>query len=79
MRIEQIGDWTLEDRLAVGGKPLVVRFGKDPRPGDTHWKRKGVVVVRAMIREDKAKALREAAHFASLKSLATSASPSARS
>lgn len=26
MRIEQIGDWTLEDRLAVGGKPLVVRF-----------------------------------------------------
>ncbi len=26
MRIEQIGDWTLEDRLALGGKPLVVRF-----------------------------------------------------
>src|SRR5258706_7371408 len=26
MRIEQIGDWTLEDRLAAGGKPLVVRF-----------------------------------------------------
>jgi len=26
MRIEQIGDWTLEDRLAIGGKPLVVRF-----------------------------------------------------
>ena len=26
MKIEQIGDWTLEDRLAAGGKPLVVRF-----------------------------------------------------
>jgi thioredoxin-like negative regulator of GroEL len=26
MRIEQIGDWTLEDRLAIGGKPVVVRF-----------------------------------------------------
>lgn len=26
MRIEQIGDWTLEDRLAAGGKPIVVRF-----------------------------------------------------
>ena len=26
MRIEQIGDWTLEDILAVGGKPVVVRF-----------------------------------------------------
>jgi len=26
MRIEQIGDWTLEDRLATGGKPVVVRF-----------------------------------------------------
>ena len=26
MRIEQIGDWTLEDRLAIAGKPLVVRF-----------------------------------------------------
>ena len=26
MRIEQIGDWTLEDRLALHGKPLVVRF-----------------------------------------------------
>lgn len=26
MRIEQIGDWTLEDRLALGGKPVVVRF-----------------------------------------------------
>jgi thiol-disulfide isomerase/thioredoxin len=26
MRIEQIGDWALEDRLAAGGKPIVVRF-----------------------------------------------------
>lgn len=26
MKIEQIGDWTLEDRLAVNGKPIVVRF-----------------------------------------------------
>ena len=26
MRIEQIGDWTLEDRLAVGQEPVVVRF-----------------------------------------------------
>jgi thiol-disulfide isomerase/thioredoxin len=26
MRIEQIGDWTLEDRLAIGDKPVVVRF-----------------------------------------------------
>lgn len=26
MRIEQIGDWTLEDRLAIGGMPIVVRF-----------------------------------------------------
>ena len=26
MRIEQIGDWTLEDRLAIAGKPLVIRF-----------------------------------------------------
>jgi hypothetical protein len=25
-RIEQIGDWTLEDRLAAGGKPLVIQF-----------------------------------------------------
>ena len=37
------------------------------------------LVIRAMIREDKAKALREAAHFAALKSLATSSSESARS
>ena len=26
MKIEQIGDWALEDRLAAGGKPIVVRF-----------------------------------------------------
>jgi hypothetical protein len=26
MRIEQIGDWTLEDRLAASGTPIVVRF-----------------------------------------------------
>ena len=26
MKIEQIGDWTLEDRLAAGGKPIVIRF-----------------------------------------------------
>jgi len=26
MRIEQIGDWTLEDRLAIGGASIVVRF-----------------------------------------------------
>ena len=26
MRIEQIGDWTLEDRLGVGHGPIVVRF-----------------------------------------------------
>jgi hypothetical protein len=26
MRIEQIGDWTLEDRLAIGHVPVVVRF-----------------------------------------------------
>ena len=26
MKIEQIGDWGLEDRLAAGGKPIVVRF-----------------------------------------------------
>jgi hypothetical protein len=26
MRIEQIGDWTLEDRLAIGRVPVVVRF-----------------------------------------------------
>lgn len=34
MRIEQIGDWTLEDRLAVGGKPLVVRFFEMGGKGD---------------------------------------------
>jgi hypothetical protein len=26
MRIEQIGDWTLEDRLAINGMSIVVRF-----------------------------------------------------
>jgi hypothetical protein len=26
MRIEQIGDWTLEDRLAINGLSVVVRF-----------------------------------------------------
>ena len=26
MRIEQIGDWTLEDRLAITGSSVVVRF-----------------------------------------------------
>jgi len=26
MKIEQIGDWTLEDRLAVSHEPVVVRF-----------------------------------------------------
>ena len=26
MRIEQIGDWTLEDRLGIGRGPIVVRF-----------------------------------------------------
>jgi hypothetical protein len=26
VKIEQIGDWTLEDRLAMGGRPLVVMF-----------------------------------------------------
>lgn len=26
MKVEQIGDWTLEDRLAAGGRPLVVFF-----------------------------------------------------
>jgi len=26
MRIEQIGDWTLEDRLAIHKTPVVVRF-----------------------------------------------------
>ncbi len=26
MKVEQIGDWTLEDRLAVHGPPLVVMF-----------------------------------------------------
>lgn len=34
MRIEQIGDWTLEDRLAIGGKPLVVRFFEVGGKGD---------------------------------------------
>jgi thioredoxin-like negative regulator of GroEL len=34
MRIEQIGDWTLEDRLAVGGKPIVVRFFETGGKGD---------------------------------------------
>lgn len=34
MRIEQIGDWTLEDRLAIGGKPLVVRFFEMGGKGD---------------------------------------------
>ena len=28
MKIEQIGDWSLEDRLALGGRPLVVLFMK---------------------------------------------------
>ncbi len=28
MKILQIGDWTLEDRLAMGGRPLVVLFVK---------------------------------------------------
>lgn len=36
MRIEQIGDWTLEDRLAAGGKPIVVRFMElDAKGGET--------------------------------------------
>jgi thiol-disulfide isomerase/thioredoxin len=26
MKVEQIGDWTLEDRLAMSGPPLVVMF-----------------------------------------------------
>ena len=34
MRIEQIGDWTLEDRLAIAGKPLVVRFFEMGGKGD---------------------------------------------
>ena len=28
MRVEQIGDWTLEDRLAMHGPPLVVLFSR---------------------------------------------------
>jgi len=36
MRIEQIGDWTLDDRLMAGGKPLVVRFMETgAKGGDT--------------------------------------------
>ena len=35
MRIEQIGDWTLEDRLAVGGTPIYLGirdWPQAPRP-----------------------------------------------
>ena len=32
MRIEQIGDWALEDRLAIGDRPLVVMFAKTGGP-----------------------------------------------
>jgi thiol-disulfide isomerase/thioredoxin len=28
MKVKQIGDWTLEDRLAAGGPPVVVMFLK---------------------------------------------------
>ena len=35
MRIEQIGDWTLEDRLAIGDKPVVVRFMETGGKGGT--------------------------------------------
>jgi len=28
MKVKQIGDWTLEDRLAAGGPPVVVLFRK---------------------------------------------------
>jgi len=38
-RVEQIGDWTLEDRLAAGGKPIVVRFMELGGPkGETAWR-----------------------------------------
>jgi hypothetical protein len=39
MRIEQIGDWTLEDRLAIAGKPLVVRFFEVGGKGDDACRR----------------------------------------
>jgi len=28
MRVKRIGDWTLEDRLAAGGPPVVVMFSR---------------------------------------------------
>lgn len=32
MKVEQIGDWTLEDRLAGGGRPLVILFTNSDLP-----------------------------------------------
>lgn len=34
MKVKQIGDWTLEDRLAAGGPPVVVMFFKAEGRGD---------------------------------------------
>ena len=38
MRIEQIGDWTLEDRLAIGGASVVVRFMETGEKGGSSRK-----------------------------------------
>ena len=46
MRIEQIGDWTLEDRLASGGKPIVVRFFEMGGKGDETARRDFLRVAR---------------------------------